>query len=96
MATGQHGSAEGQLDHPTAIAACDEIFGVADTGNYRVCLFKLDGAFVRHVGERGTAAGQFVEGPRQVLTPAPHRPAASSPAASAFRLGHLDASFEAL
>eukprot|EP00966_Prymnesium_polylepis_P021089 485294-Prymnesium_polylepis.1 len=63
---GHAGSGDGQLLQPTGIAACGEHFAVCDTGNYRVAIFELDGTFVRNVGQKGVAPGQFAEGPTQV------------------------------
>ena len=66
---GQAGTADGQLLDPAGIAACGERFAVADTGNYRVAVFRLDGTFIRNIGSKGTAPGEFAEGPIQVPLP---------------------------
>ena len=55
------GAAPGQFNSPwsVAISSTDEVF-VADSGNHRIQLFRLDGSFVRSWGSRGSAPGQFV------------------------------------
>lgn len=56
---GKVGSKDGELYHPTNLALADGYLYVADTGNYRVQKFALDGAFVRSYGSIGTGLGQF-------------------------------------
>ena len=47
---GNEGSGDGQLDLPySAIGLPDGSVIISDNGNHRVCLFTIDGKFVRHI-----------------------------------------------
>ena len=49
---GHEGSADGELREPRAVVVRDELLVVADSGNYRVCVFTLRGTFRRAIGTR--------------------------------------------
>jgi DNA-binding beta-propeller fold protein YncE len=61
------GAGSRQLDDPRGVAVLDDgdaaerpVAVVADCGNHRLCLFRVDdGALLRHLGSRGHAPGQF-------------------------------------
>lgn len=74
---GGFGTAPGQLCDPRGIAlapatgdAPPQLF-VADTANHRICVFGLDGAFVRTLGRRGHGAGEL-HTPRGLAVDAQH------------------------
>lgn len=57
---GKPGSREGELYKPTNLAlSADGRLYVADTGNFRIQEFTLDGRFVRSLGDIGNGLGQF-------------------------------------
>lgn len=57
---GKAGSSEGELFHPTSISLSPEgDLYVADTSNYRVQRFTVDGKHVQTIGEVGSAPGSF-------------------------------------
>ncbi len=61
------GTGPRQLHHPYGVAVLDDgdaaerpVAVVADFGNHRLCLFRVDdGALLRHLGSHGHAPGQF-------------------------------------
>ena len=56
---GSQGAAQGQLNYPIGVAvSAGEVF-VADCGNDRIQVFRLDGTFVRTWGSQGAAQGQL-------------------------------------
>lgn len=61
FALGRPGSGEGELNRPVSIATSGDLLAIAEAGNYRLSIFKHDGAFVRHIGER---ASKFATAPR--------------------------------
>eukprot|EP00455_Lapot_gusevi_P021290 TRINITY_DN2236_c0_g1_i3.p1 TRINITY_DN2236_c0_g1~~TRINITY_DN2236_c0_g1_i3.p1 ORF type:complete len:999 (-),score=308.28 TRINITY_DN2236_c0_g1_i3:57-2990(-) len=59
---GQKGSGVGGLKHPQSVTV--DAFGqvwVADFGNGRVAVYRIDGELVRYVGSTGQAEGQLME-----------------------------------
>ena len=57
---GKAGSKDGEFVYPTNLAiGHDQHLYVADTGNFRIEKFTLDGKFVRSFGTIGTGFGQF-------------------------------------
>jgi sugar lactone lactonase YvrE len=60
-AWGAPGSQPGQLDYPSGIAIYGERVYVADSGNNRVQVFDLNGAFILEWGNQGTGDGQFFD-----------------------------------
>jgi len=57
---GKPGSKDGEFVFPTNLAiGPDQHLYVADTGNYRIMKFTLDGKFVRNFGAIGSGFGQF-------------------------------------
>ncbi len=76
------GAGPGQLNDPWGLAVLDgdvadaaapdgPVAVVADTGNYRLALWRVrDGTVVRHVGSRGDAPGQFDDPTAVTVVPA--------------------------
>lgn len=59
-ARGEHGTGDGQFDHPTGIGIDSEgIRYVADTGNSRIQVFDAGGVFADKFGSLGSGDGQF-------------------------------------
>lgn len=64
---GERGSGSGQLLYPSGVALPAEGSGmdpqvfVSELGNHRISTFSKKGGFERHVGEKGTLPGQFME-----------------------------------
>jgi DNA-binding beta-propeller fold protein YncE len=57
---GSHGSGDGQLDYPSAIAIDkQDIVYVTESNNNRVSIFKADGTFLTTFGTSGGKPGQF-------------------------------------
>ena len=68
---GRWGFGIGELNRPHGIAACGTTLVVADTGNRRVCVFDLTGAFLRWFGKDGFES-PFDAGPMHVAMGAEH------------------------
>lgn len=56
---GNRGSDDGRLNFPTNIFIRNAKLYVADTGNFRVQIFDLDGKFLKNFGKAGDTFGQF-------------------------------------
>ncbi|MFQ5852447.1 MAG: 6-bladed beta-propeller [Candidatus Binatia bacterium] len=56
---GGRGSDDGRLNFPTNIFIRNAKLYVADTGNFRVQIFDLDGKFLKNFGKAGDTFGQF-------------------------------------
>ena len=70
-AFGQWGFDDGDLNKPHGISVCGNMVAVADNGNCRVCLYTLDGKFLRALGKDGLNS-TFVAGPEDVALTAEH------------------------
>jgi hypothetical protein len=56
---GRWGTGAGELSNPTGIELHGSILYVVDTGNHRIQLFTLDGAYVGQIGQYGQGDGEF-------------------------------------
>ena len=57
---GSHGHGAGQLINPWDVAITpDDTVCVADVGNHRIQVFKLDGTFINVFSSKGTGKGQL-------------------------------------
>jgi hypothetical protein len=56
---GRQGSGAGELNDPTDLVIVGSTLYVADTGNHRIQIFTLDGAYVGQSGHYGQGDGEF-------------------------------------
>ena len=74
---GKSGSGDGQLRQPLDLALDGDWLAIADTGNYRIALFRTDGRFVRNI-----SVAAMLPTPSPSPSPENKAPAASNPVAS--------------